>query len=365
MPNDDHQAQADSTVDTTVEDPLDSSSDPNNGATNELAKYDQFIDSVDAEEYAEIVEEDAQGETPAEEPADNEESEEPAESEEEAEEEQSDAEEDSSTEEGENGDAATTEEEETASQSNRFRIRAKDDVEAEALSLRKRHPDWSLEECITKAKSILGVSTANGNQEGDGNAEPTPAAKLKDIETQLAELREQRKQAAQDLEFDKFADLDDQMLSLLDQRSSLQKEADRYENERDSMARQAYEKEFSESEARAVRFYPDTTNPESAMTKRIIALDERMKEMGDPLYDSPDKPFILAKMAARELGIPMAQTSSKPAKPAPKEAATRRSIQPAGGNARTTSPSAISSKIEEAIGGVETLEDYENLVGHV
>jgi V8-like Glu-specific endopeptidase len=69
-------------------------------------------------------------------------------------------------------------------------------------------------------------------------------------------------------------------------------------------------------------------------------------------------PFTLAKMAARELQIPMAQVNgTKPA--AAKKTAP---FNPAPGN-RGTSPAVPAARLEQAIDGLETLEDYEKFVG--
>jgi hypothetical protein len=94
------------------------------------------------------------------------------------------------------------------------------------------------------------------------------------------------------------------------------------------------------------------------MVKLMTELDHRMKEIGDPLYDSPDKPFILAKQAARELGIPMTDPKRKPA-PSQKSV---RPVQPAPGNRRTSAP-APSARLDADLDNIQSLEDYEAFVG--
>lgn len=64
-----------------------------------------------------------------------------------------------------------------------------------------------------------------------------------------------------------------------------------------------FEAEITKSERLAVTYYPDTTNSESAMMKRMVELDTQMRQQGDPRYHSPEKPMILAELAAKELGI--------------------------------------------------------------
>ena len=104
-------------------------------------------------------------------------------------------------------------------------------------------------------------------------------------------------------------------------------------------------------------YYPDTTDPNSDMVKLMTELDRRMQEIGDPLYDSPDKPFILAKQAARELGIPMTDPKRKPSPGTP----SVRPVQPASGNRRTSAP-APSARLDADLDKIETLEDYEALI---
>jgi len=340
MPND-NQAQADSQQENeTVEDPLDASDVPDQGAT-ELAEYAQFVDGL----------EDEQGDEPAE--SDEETTED---SEEEASGEEEESQEEESTE--EEAETPTTDEEEEPEQrtTDRFRIRAKDEVEAEALSLRKRHPDWSLEDCISKAKDILGVKPPEQEENGNNAA---PSRTVAQVNTELADLRAKHKEATTALEFDQAAELFDQIEQLRDEREELRVSELRDNSIREQQEQNAFERQFEASETKAVTFYPDTTDPDSQMTQRILELDHQMRDLGDPLYHSPDKPFILAKQAAKELGIPM----RNPNAPAAKKSATSKSrpIQPASGNARTTPNTATAGKLEEQLGRIDSLEAYEDL----
>jgi hypothetical protein len=64
-----------------------------------------------------------------------------------------------------------------------------------------------------------------------------------------------------------------------------------------------FHEEFTASEQRAVTAYPDTTNADSTMIKRIIELENEWRESEDPRYFSSDKPMLLSEIAAKELGI--------------------------------------------------------------
>jgi hypothetical protein len=346
----DDQARADATADEqTVDDPLDTSNVPDPGAT-ELAEYSDYVDSLasgdeesqDAEEAPEEPSEDSTEDEQGEKPADDEE---PAEDE---------------TPEGESAAPAGSEEEEDdepANRSGRYRIRAKDEVEAEALSLRKRHPEWSLEQCLTKAKAILGVE--EGAQNATGEGETAPARSVDAVNQQIEELRAKHKEATDNLEFSEAGEIFLQIEKLRDERDELRIEERIRKDKQEQEQYDSMERQFRESERKAVTYYPETTDPDSAMTKRIIELDQQMRDLDDPLYSSPDKPFILAKLAAKDLGIPMTNPKAPPAKkPAP---TTSRPVNPASGNARTN-PKAASPKVIDALAGVDTVEDYEDLV---
>ncbi|MBK1883664.1 hypothetical protein JIN85_14680 [Luteolibacter pohnpeiensis] len=355
MPNND-QAEADLELETTG-DPSstgDETHDPNNGATDPIADYqksvDRFRDEPDDEpSHDEATELEEQGEEEEEQP------EEPdSEGEEqEAETEESEPESDEEEEEPESEDPKA--------KSNRFRLRAKDEVEAEAFEIRKRHPEWSLKECISKAESILGVQEKSESKE----VEQAPSRTAADVTSEITDLRAQKRAATIEMDFEKAAELEEKIDNLFDERDTLRAQ----EAQRESSKRQEevsrYDREFAESEARTTRYYPDTKNPESPLFKKMQEIDREMQEMGDPVFDSPDKPFILAKAAAKELGIMMTNPAKTPkvaAVPAKKNA-TRRPNQIASGSARSTPPTAPATKLEEQMGKIKSLDDYERFVG--
>ena len=190
----DDQAQADSEDTTLVEDlGTGASNDPASGAAD-LAAYNAFVDGLGDDE------ESTQGAEPAEESTEE-------------------AEENDDAEEAEagNGEESEESEQEEEAPSGRFRIRAKDEVEVEALALRKRHPDWSLKECIEKAENLLGVSQA---QESTAEtAEKQTQRSSETIAAEIAELRRKRKEANTALEFEEAEELNEQIDKLIDERN--------------------------------------------------------------------------------------------------------------------------------------------------
>jgi hypothetical protein len=348
------QARADATAEEqTVDDPLDTSNVPDPGAT-ELAEYNDYVDSLEDGDEESSAPEEEETKEEAEEETEEEETEQGEESaEEETEEEDADA----TEEEPAGGEEDSEEEDEPANKSGRFRIRAKDEVEAEALSLRKRHPEWSLEQCLTKAKDILGVNDAQSNETEGG--EKAPARTVDAVVQEIDELRRKHKEATDNLEFSEASELFLQIEKLRDERDEL-RISERYQKEQQEQEQfQSMERQFLDSERKAVTYYPETTDPDSAITKRIIELDRQMRDLDDPIYSSPDKPFILAKLAAKELGIPMTNPKAKPAKA--KTATASRPVNPASGNARTN-PKPSSPKVDDVLSGVDTVESYEDFV---
>ena len=94
------------------------------------------------------------------------------------------------------------------------------------------------------------------------------------------------------------------------------------------------------------------------MSVRVGELDRQAQAMGDPLYHSDNKPFLLAKAAALELGKLMANPDKQ--KPAIKQE-IRPMHQLASGNARTTA-TAPAVRQEEAIDKINGIQDYERFV---
>ncbi len=72
----------------------------------------------------------------------------------------------------------------------------------------------------------------------------------------------------------------------------LQTEAERKLNE-----------DYDKSVKKTIAAYPDFEKPDSAFYKKIAELDRSLEAAGDPLYNSADKPMILAERAAKDLNI--------------------------------------------------------------
>lgn len=323
------QAQADQNI-LPVADPLDTANTPNAG-TEELSAYQAEVDAF-------LAADEQQGEAPA------------------------DTTEREDEESGEETPVATEEEisegtdDEPESKTDRFRIRAKDDVEIEALSLRKRHPEWSLKDCIVKAEQILGVA-AEAAQE---SAEAVETETVASVTARIKELREAHKAASADLELERAAELFDELEELRDKREELRITESTAKGQQKAQEEQAYEDAYRQAERLTLAHYPAAADPNSPLVKRMIELDAQMRDLGDPNYHNPKKPLLLAQAAAVELGILMVKPGTQAAKPAGNS--SRSPVQPASGNRGTTTGS-HERTAEDAAMNATSLDDYEKALG--
>lgn len=291
--------------------------------------------AIEAKQAEPVAKEIPQPETPAEQPAEAAEAPEPAKAE--------DAE---KTEEPKKEEPKAEENDEVDPENlpERIRIGSWSEVERKALQIRARNPDLSLEQAIEMAK-------------GKDQAEPAQKLpNLTEIENDLDAKSAQKAEALKALEFDKAAALELEIAKLQKEFRKAERLAARQE-EAEKVTRQ---EALNSAKQKAVEFYPDTANKDSALTKKMFEIFDVLQDTGNPIVNDPNMPFKLAQMAANELGIsprnPKApKVSPAPAKaPAPSPSAARRSptIQPASGNARTNTPqqptaSDVLSKIED------------------
>jgi hypothetical protein len=242
----------------------------------------------------------------------------------------------------------------------RFRLQANDPVEARAFELRKHNRDLSLEECLARAKAELAP---------EGGDEPQPdndlPATVDEAHKALTTLRAERKKAlGEDYDFAKTAELDDKIeqlrahIATLSSRESVQQEQ---EKERFMAA-------VEDSKAQAVELYPDVTDSNSALVKRMEEIDADMRDSDNPLYFDPNKPLKLAQMAANDLSIaPRSRGKAAPKPPATQQptrpARPTAPVVPASGNARTTTNQP--NKPGELLAEVDRVNDpasYDRLV---
>ncbi len=254
---------------------------------------------------------------------------------------------------GEDAEAGEDEEEqqpdETARPKERYRFKDPLDQAVAALAKARGIP-------LTEAARIIGQEA-----EAAGPVPPPPAGgrRRDEIAREIERVRQERKEALADLEFEKLGELDDRLETLREEREQL------HVREAAEAAGRMWERQaeldaaFDESMARAMAHFPDLGDPDSAMYQLVLAMDEHECRMGGPLANSADKPFQLAWNAARELGIAMSDPAAAKQERKP---AGRKPAGPASGAARTSAATAPETRLEKALEGVRTAEDYERLL---
>lgn len=65
----------------------------------------------------------------------------------------------------------------------------------------------------------------------------------------------------------------------------------------------AYNRAFAASMAEAIRLYPFASSPDTEGGKLMVQIEEALRKKEDPIYYDPNKPMIIARMAAKELHV--------------------------------------------------------------
>ncbi len=151
------------------------------------------------------------------------------------------------------------------------------------------------------------------------------------------------------LNFEEVAKLDVRLRKLDRHRANLEKDAAKQESE----AITSYASGFAASESKASELYDFASKPDSAGGKRMLEIENDLKENDDPLYNDPNKPLRIAQMVAAELGIAPRKKGAPTPAPAAKPAApvapvAKKGVVPSGAS-RTTVPVTTKPAIDAEI----------------
>ena len=273
-----------------------------------------------------------------------------------------------------------------------FRFRPTDKLDEEAFRIYKAaqaaHSPIGMTAAIEIAKKNLGIADGSGDKkagkndgdgEGDGEGEGdeggsdpllgvTEADVLRDIKelkaTHAQKLREGDLEGAADA----FTRLDDSETLLVQVR-----ERDAANKKDESTKANTI---FQQSTSRASELFPDYLKPGSEFHKKCGEIDAAFRETEDPRYTDPDKPLMIARIAARELGVvprttkpeKKGQEAASAAKPRQTQSSTpprAETVKPlplpsASGSARAASPTGGEDVVKE-IQGVNTPEALEEM----
>lgn len=244
----------------------------------------------------------------------------------------------------------------------RIRLTNFSDVDKLALTLKRKDPTLSLAQAEIRAKAALGVK-----DEPEATA-PAPAEtglpkSVSEAEKEIANLTEQRTKAfEEDLDFKAANQLTLKIEALKDHKTTLRDQA----QQTATQAQAVYDTAYGEAENKAGAIYDFVNQPDSEAYKRMVEIDRQLQELKDPTYDSPDKPFKIAQMVAREMSIapksPTAKAAGvKPAATAPK--VIPKTVSPvASGASRTSTPSTQGDGLATKISGLRTQEDLEKFI---
>lgn len=236
-----------------------------------------------------------------------------------------------------------------------LRLADNDDVGRLAASFKKRNRDWTLEQSLEAAKKQLGIKA----EAPDGAPPAKPKSEFPEtieaVDTAENELLEKRAKLFTELNFEEVQKIDVALRKLDRHRQTLERDLEHQKGQQVT----DYQNAYKASEARAADLYPFSVDPESPAAKRMVEIETTLKENGDPLYNSPDKPLRIAQMVAAEMKIAPRQKGAPvaPAKPAtPVTPAPKKGVLP-GGNSRTTQPVSVQPAIDTEINGIKTIAD--------
>jgi len=248
-----------------------------------------------------------------------------------------------------------------------------DQVGRLALGYLKRNRDWTLEQAMDAARNSLGVKPEPAKAttpEPAAEKQPGVFTTLEELDTETDRLESEKEKATTDLRFDDAAKLERQLRRLDRQRLDLVDQQRQQRAEEQTRAEATYNQQFDASHKRATELYDFATDPKSEGAQRMVEIEEALRQAGDPLYTSPNKPLVIAQMVARELRIPPKTAgakgtakapATKPAAPAAPATAKPKSVLTEGGATTTPATSGSTSKFVEQVQSVKTLADFNKI----
>jgi hypothetical protein len=335
-------SDATTTATKTVVDPLDSVENTRSDEVSELEKYEE-------ERLAMLADlESAENNEEPEESAD--------EVNDEDEQESADLDPDEDSEQEEEQESESEEEGKPAKASNRFRFSAAEDQAVAAIAKAK---GISLVEASRIYAGDAPAAQTSDVAKDQVSQEAKPKTTYDEIQARIEQLEEEELESIRLVDVDRQVEIKQELRKLAKEAEATKASEAKAKQDAQAESNRIWEA----TAAKATKAYPGLTDPNSAIYKRVQELDAAAQANGDPVFDSPTKLWDYARQAARETGTLMAQTQSpKASTPTGKRPVT--SMKPVSGNARTTSadaPQGLAAKIE----GLESLDDYERLVGRV
>ena len=254
---------------------------------------------------------------------------------------------------------------------NRFRLRAKSPLEAEAFRILKDNPDIEGPEAFERARVKLGLPATNPAPAPAAGADEDLTADdaglpgtVEAVRAAILEAREQRNKAQfEDFDLELARDAQARLDLLTDHLDTVrQAEANAVQRaaEQERAEQERFETDFQDSAEKAAALYPQSTQLNSAFVARCKEIDAALKAVGNSLYWEADKPLKIAMMVGNEMGIAPRVPSTKPA---PAAAAPQPVISPAAGAAVTAAPPRPA--LLEAIDKIENSSELEDFLAQM
>ena len=219
-------------------------------------------------------------------------------------------------------------------------------VDKLALWLKEQNPDWTLEQSVKAAQAAHGKSEESAAPQAEQPTSPN----LEQLEARRAELKAARKQARTELNFEELEAIEEELEDLTENLMPAARQAEQ-------AATSALTQQFEQSGQQVRDLYPEATNADSALYKRMEEIDADLEANDDPLFLSPDKPLRIAQMAARELNIAPKAKAGPAARPqAARQPHMTAPLKPSAVRAAAPNPT---NQIQDEISAIRTPEQYE------
>jgi len=232
----------------------------------------------------------------------------------------------------------------------RLKLREDDEVGRLAIAFQKRDPNLTLQQAVAKAQDQLGET-----QPAEAEAETAPGmpATVEETDAAIAAARTERKKASTAMDFEVAEDRNVEIENLIQHRFNLQRQAELEVARADAN----YERTFSVAERQAMDLFPAAGDPNSAFGKEMLRIEAVMKANRDPTYRDPEKPLIIAQMAAKTLRIaPRSKTApaaAKAAAPAPVATGPKKNVIPSGSSVTAKAQPGQLNPIDTAIRNIK------------
>jgi len=183
-----------------------------------------------------------------------------------------------------------------------FRLAAQDEAEALAFQIRKSNPNMHMREALAQAEQQLGIQAPSSTAPAAPVVEPpaAPADPLATLETQIKELREQRKGLNPALDGESFTDLTEQIEDLTAQRAEMKARSSFNES---LQHQQAVATELDAAEAQfneVAGVFEDLRDDQTEFAQRFAALHNANVQKNSPALEDENYERTLAAQVAGE-----------------------------------------------------------------